>query len=231
MLDIIICTIILFGALLGFKRGIIKQSVVTIGMMLIIILSFVLKNPVSSFMYHHFPFFNFDGLYENIAVLNILLYEVIAFFIVFSILSTILVIIIKISNSFDKILKLTFIFALPSRVLGAILGAIEYYLIVFIVLFILMQPMFGLNNSDLFINSKAKNFILEKTPFMSGYVSSTLDTIEDINDIVRQKKKYSTKEFNCKITDIMLKNKIVEQESLNYLYSSGKIKYKCKKGD
>ena len=228
MLDIIIFMIILFGALIGFKRGIIKQSVVTIGMIIVIVLSFVLKNPVSSFMYQHFPFFSFNGLYENIAVLNILLYEVIAFFIVFSILSTILMILIKISNSFDKILKLTFIFALPSRILGAVLGALEYYLIVFIGLFILMQPVFELNNSDLFKNSVAKNIILEKTPFMSGYISSTIDTIEDVNYIIKNKRKYKDKEFNCEITNIMLKNKIVEKESLDYLYSTGKLKYKCK---
>lgn len=228
MLDIIIFMIILFGALIGFKRGIIKQSVVTIGMIIVIVLSFVFKNPVSSFMYQHFPFFSFNGLYENIAVLNILLYEVIAFFIVFSILSTILMILIKISNSFDKILKLTFIFALPSRILGAVLGAVEYYLIVFIGLFILMQPVFELNNSDLFKNSVVKDVILEKTPFMSGYISSTIDTIEDVNYIIKNKKKYKDKEFNCEITNIMLKNKIVEQESLDYLYSTGKLKYKCK---
>lgn len=231
MLDIIILAFILFGALIGFKRGIIKQSVITIGIILVILLSFILKNPISIFMYKHFPFFSFYGLYENISILNILLYEVIAFFIVFSILSTILLIIIKISNSFDKILKLTFIFALPSRVLGAVLGALEYYLIMFIILFVLMQPMFELSNSDLFKNSKLKDKIIEKTPFVSGYVKPTVDTIVDIEKIIKNKKKYSDKEFNCKITNIIVKNKIIEKKALNYLYESGKIKHKCKIGD
>ena len=91
-----------------------------------------------------------------------------------------------------------------------------------------MQPVFELNNSDLFKNSVAKNIILEKTPFMSGYISSTIDTIEDVNYIIKNKRKYKDKEFNCEITNIMLKNKIVEKESLDYLYSTGKLKYKCK---
>ena len=43
MLDIIIIMIILFGAIVGFKRGIIKQSVITVGMILVLILSFILK--------------------------------------------------------------------------------------------------------------------------------------------------------------------------------------------
>ena len=231
MLDIIIIMIIVFGALIGFKRGIIKQSVVTLGMILVVILSFALKNPVSAFMYKNFPFFSFNGIYEDISVLNILLYEIIAFSIVFSILSTILIIIIRISNSFDKILKLTFLFALPSRILGAILGAMEYYLIVFIFLFVIMQPVFELNNSDLFKNSKLKNVILEKTPFVSGYIEPTVKTVEEIEKLIKDRKKYDEKQFNCKITNIMVKNKIIDKKSLDYLYSSGKIKTKCKVGE
>ena len=43
MLDLIIIIFILFGGLIGFKRGIIKQSVVTIGMVLVLVLSFILS--------------------------------------------------------------------------------------------------------------------------------------------------------------------------------------------
>ena len=138
MLDIIIIMIILFGAIVGFKRGIIKQSVITVGMIFVLILSFILKNPVSSIMYEHLPFFSFGGLFENLAVLNIIVYEGFAFLLVFSVLSTILIILIKISSVFEKILRATIILAIPSKILGAILGAIEYYLIVFIILFILV---------------------------------------------------------------------------------------------
>ena len=54
MLDIIIIMIILFGAIVGFKRGIIKQSVITVGMILVLILSFILKNPISSIKHQNF---------------------------------------------------------------------------------------------------------------------------------------------------------------------------------
>ena len=228
MLDIIIIIIIVFGALIGFKRGILKQGLVTGGMVLVIMLSFVLKNPVSSFMYKKLPFISFNGLYEDISILNILLYEVIAFVLVFSILSTILLIAIRISKSFDKILRLTFIFALPSRILGALLGACEYYLIVFIALFVLKQPMFELSDSELFKNSKLKDPILEKTPFVSNYIEPTMDTIDEIEKLIKNKDNYSDNEFSCKVTNIMVKNKIIEKKSLNYLYESGKIKNRCK---
>lgn len=231
MLDIIIIMFVLFGAIVGFKRGIIKQSVITIGMLLVLILSFILKNPVSDLMYKHLPFFTFGGLLENVAVLNILLYELIAFFLVFSILSAILLILIKISSIFEKILKATIILAIPSKVLGAIFGLIEYYLIVFVVLFVLMQPTFKLNEIDLFLDSKLKNVILEETPIMSGLVQESLDTFNEIGDIVKSDKKLSDKELNCKAINIMIKNNIIEEESVEYLYEKNKIKTKCEIGE
>ena len=227
MLDIIILLFILFGGLVGFKRGIIKQSVITIGMILVLVLSFLLKNPVSALMYKYLPFFTFGGLLENVVVLNILVYEVIAFFLIFSILSTIFLILIKISSIFEKILKATVILAIPSKFLGAVFGLVEYYLITFVILFILMQPTFKLNEVDLFKESKLKNIILEKTPFMSGLVEETLDTFSGIGNLIEKRNDMSDKEFNCKAIDVMIKNNIIEQESIDYLYEKNKLKMKC----
>lgn len=231
MLDIIIIMFILFGAIIGFKRGIIKQSVITIGMILVLILSFILKNPVSALMYKYLPFFTFGGLLENVAVLNILLYELIAFFLVFSILSAILLILIKISSIFERILKATIILAIPSKILGAVFGFVEYYLIVFVVLFILMQPTFKLNETDLFMDSKLKDIILEKTPIMSDLVEETLDTFREIGDITKNNNELSDKELNCEAINIMIKNNIIEKDSIDYLYEKNKIKTKCEIGE
>ncbi len=227
MLDIIIIMFILFGAIVGFKRGIIKQSVITIGMILVLVLSFVLKNPVSALMYKYLPFFTFGGLLENVAVLNILVYEVIAFFLIFSILSTIFLILIKISSIFEKILKATVILAIPSKILGAIFGLVEYYLITFVVLFILVQPTFKLNEIELFKESKLKNIILEKTPFMSNLVEETLDTFTGVGTLIEKRSDMTDEEFNCKVMDKMIENNIITQESIDYLYDKNKLKTKC----
>ena len=136
IIDTVIVLIVMMGAIVGMKRGVIKQSVMTIGLILVLVLSFLLKNPVSALMYKYMPFISFHGLLENLAVLNILLYEIIAFGIVFSVLSAILIALIKISSILEKILRATVILAIPSKILGFILGAVEYYLVVFIILFI-----------------------------------------------------------------------------------------------
>ena len=231
MLDIIIILFILLGALIGFKRGIIKQSVITIGMILVLILSFILKNPVSSFLYEHLPFFNIGGLYNNASILNILVYEVIAFFIVFSILSIIYLLIVKVSSIIEKLLKVTVILAIPSKILGAIFGILEYYLIVFIVLFVLMQPTFGLNDVEFFSKSNLRKTIIDKTPIVSKYISPTVDTVNEVTKLTKDKEEYTDEEFNCKITDIMVKNKVITKKSLNYLIKEGKIKDNCEKGE
>lgn len=228
MLDIIIIMILLFGALIGFKRGIIKQSVITIGLILILVLSFILKNPVSSIMYKNLPFFNFGGLLENLSILNIIVYEGFAFLIVFSILSIIFIILIKISSIIEKILRATIVLAIPSKILGMLLGVFEYYIIIFIVLFVLSLPVFEFNN-DLFKESKTKSYILEKTPFISNQISGSIDALNDISNLIKEKNKLSDSEFNCKSIDIMKKNKVIEKDSLEYLYSKNKIT-RCRKG-
>ena len=84
IVDSIILILLLFGAIIGFKTGVIKSAVSVLGTILIIYLAFVLKNPISEFMYLHLPFFNFSGDLAGVTVLNILIYEGLAFLICFA---------------------------------------------------------------------------------------------------------------------------------------------------
>ena len=86
VVDVIIIISLGFGAVLGFKKGAIRTGVSFIGLVIAIILSAVLRHPIAGFMYEYFPFFDFGGLFHGVTVLNILLYEVVAFFLVLSIL-------------------------------------------------------------------------------------------------------------------------------------------------
>ena len=79
VVDIVILIFLAFGALIGFKRGFTRQLVSLVGIFVIIVVSFLFKNPVSVFLYNNLPFFNFGGIFKDITVLNILVYEVIAF--------------------------------------------------------------------------------------------------------------------------------------------------------
>ena len=103
IVDIIILILLGMGALIGFKRGFTRQLVSLVGIFVILVLSFMLKNPISVFLYNNLPFFNFGGIFKDITVINILFYEIIAFLVIYFVLT----IIFKISVSVNFFESLT----------------------------------------------------------------------------------------------------------------------------
>jgi len=222
IVDIIILIFLAFGALLGFKRGFTRQLVSLVGIFVIIILSYLFKNPVSVFLYNNLPFFNFGGIFKDITVLNVLVYEVIAFFIVFFVLTIIFRILVKITNVFEKILNATIILGIPSKILGAVLGVVQNLIYTFIVLYILSLPTFNL---DIIKDSKVGNLILDKTPILNKIANKTLSVF---NQVVELKEEYDTTtnvgEYNQKTLNIMIDSGVITQENAKKLIEKGKIK-------
>lgn len=216
IIDILLIIILLFGFVIGFKRGFTKQLVSFLGILIVLILSFILKNPISVFMYKYFPFFSFNG----ISSLNILFYEVLSFSLIFGILTVILRILIMITGIFEKVLKFTIILGIPSKILGGILGIIENYIIIFVILFFISMPIFDINLSD----SKISNYMLNNTPILSNICENTIDTF---NDFSKLKKEYkgieSIPKLNKEALDLFIKYKIISKENVEQLIRSKKI--------
>lgn len=221
IVDVIILIFLIFGTLVGFKRGIISQAFSLVGILVILYLSFLLKNPLSHFMYEHLPFFDFFGFFEEIRILNVVFYEAIAFLLVFSILLVIFRILLKITKIVDKLIKMTIILAIPSKIGGAILGFLEYYLIVFAFLFIVTLPIF---NFDGLQDSKMKDTILNHTPFLSSYTKKYTKVADEFYVLKKdfQKKKDSNK-FQLEILNTFLKYDILTPDSAQMLVDSKKI--------
>ena len=135
IVDIIIIALVVAYAIKGFIYGIIKEGVSFIGGILVFVAAYYLKNPVSVFMYKHFPFFNLGGMFDGISVLNVVIYELIAFLLVTSVLAIVLYLLVKLSNILNKILKLTIILDKPSKMLGMVLGVVEGAVITFVIVF------------------------------------------------------------------------------------------------
>lgn len=222
IVDIIILIILAFGALLGFKRGFTKQLVSLIGIFAIIILSFLLKNVVSVFLYNNLPFINFGGIFKDVTVINILVYEIIAFFIIFMILTLIFRILLKVTTVFEKILKWTIILGIPSKILGAILGIIQNYIYVFIVLYLLVIPTADFKLLD---NSKVANTILNKTPILTNVCDKTLDVFNQVKDLAKEyENTNNVDEFNQKALNVMIDSEVITKENAQKLIDKGKIK-------
>lgn len=220
ILDALIIIFLLVGAGAGLSRGLIKQSVLLVGLIVVLVLSFYIRIPVSTFFYKNLPFFNFDGIFKGMSVLNILIYELIAFLLVFSVLYIALRILIKISGIIEKILKATIILGFFSKIGGSIVGIIESYVIIFVVLFVFSQPVLKVSGME---DSKFTPLILNNTPVLSESVKDFRFVFDEIENIVNSYKEENV-DFNEKTIEIFLKYNIVTQENIDILKEKGKIK-------
>ena len=223
IIDALILLFLLLGAVVGFKQGVLKKTVSFVGLLIIIFISFSLKNYVSVFLYENLPFFNFWGLLSGLEVLNIVLYELVAFLLVFAVLSLLLRIIISLTGLVEKVLKMTIILAIPSKILGMVVGFLEYYIIVFVVLFIVAQPIFHVNILN---DSKYKDVILNKTPIISNYAKKTFKTYQETWDIIKEHDQNNTIDINTSILEIMLKNKVITVDNVSSLIDKDKLHIK-----
>ena len=222
IVDIIILIIILFGAVIGFKRGFTRSLVSALGFIVIAILAFFLKNPLSVLLYENLPFFKFGGILKGVTVLNIALYELLAFVIVLAILGVALKILMVATSVFEKLLKMTIILGIPSKIMGAVVGAIEAFVMVFIALYVISLPIFNITFVE---NSKWKNQILNNTPVLSAFSKKTMGVVKEFSGI---KEKYednnkNAEEFNKEVLDLFLKYDVVKVSSIDKLVEKGKL--------
>ena len=221
-LDFIIILLLLSFFLIGFKRGVIREAVHLVGIIIVFVASYQLKGFVGDNLCLYGPFLHFTGVLENISSFNIFMYQTIAFLLVFSILLGVYAILCKTSQIIQKIVNLTIILILPSKILGGIIGVIKGWLIIFVGLIFLMLP-FG--NSEMIRNSTLTNTILYKTPFISSYTEKLNSSIDEIYDVIYQtsKKKLSKEVADAKCLDILLKYKMVSKETVKELINKEKI--------
>jgi len=219
IVDVIIVLSLAFGAVLGFKKGAIRTGVSFVGLVLAIVLAALFRRPVAGFMYDHLPFFDFGGLFQGVTVLNILLYEVIAFFLVFAVLQIGVGLLSNVANIIEKALDFTIVLGIPSKIIGIFVGFIETYIYVFIIMYFLTLPMF---NIGIVKDSKVTDKILNNTPILTNTVGNTLDAFQSVYEL--KDANQTKEEYSRNSLDILLKHEIIDVESVDKLIESGKLK-------
>lgn len=221
IVDVIILIFILFGGLLGFKRGAVKEFVSAIGFFVIVVLSFLLKNPLSVLFYENLPFFKFGGIFKGVTALNIALYELIAFLAVALILTLLWKLVGFASSIVQKIINMTIILGLPSKIIGFIIGIIEYYVLAFMIIYILTLPIISFKPV---VESKGAQGILNETPIISRFVKKSSGFI---GEFIELRDKYqvteSANQFNYETLDLFMKYDIVDVKSVKKLKEKNKI--------
>lgn len=220
IVDVIIVLLILCCGVLGMKRGFFKEIVMTVGYLLLIIISLVLQSPIAEFLSLHLPFFEFGGGFQGLEVLNILLYQIVAFILVFAVLSIIFNIILYVSKVIEKLLDLTVILGIFSKILGLIVGLVDGYLLMFIFCIIVSCPIFDQN---IVAGSKLTDTILNSTPVLSAVAKKTTKTIIEVTDLASSDTLNNKDEFNTKAVDIMLKHELITPEYVEQLIKQEKL--------
>lgn len=218
--DIVILIALALGAVAGFKAGVIKKTADFLGTFIVVILAFYLKNDLSVIMYENLPFFNFGGFIKGVEAINVLLYEILAFIIVFAVLMLILKIVLMVTGLIEKILKATVILSIPSKLLGIVVGAIEMYVYVFIILVVLTLPIF---NIPYVRESKLANFMLNNTPILSGISEEMTDIYGEVYTIVTEKDNKTNEELNEEVLIFLIDKQVLSKESAKKLVEQNKI--------
>ena len=217
VIDVVIILLLLAGIIIGYKKGAIQMLAYIIGTVGIIIISWYLKNPLAIFMYKHFPYFNNNTIFKNVYVINILIYQVLAFIIILSIFFILLGIVLKFTGLISKIVNKSIILTFPSRLIGMLLGFLESYIFIFILLFIISQ--FSISY-EVLNSSKYSDVILQKTPLTNEFRNS-YKAFNKIKDISKDKKNDNK---NNESLNVLLKYKIITPKVMNNLVKYGKIK-------
>jgi len=211
--------LVLIGYIIGgWKNGVVKETTTFIGIILVFFLAYFLKGIVGNFLCTILPFFEFDGLVS----LNILIYQGIAFLLLYSLFMGLYKFLLKVSNGLQKIVNATIILIIPSKILGAIIGLIEGWVFVFIVLLVLLIPLKDFNQ---FRDSEINNLVLFHTPVLSDTVKPFVKGAKEIYEVTSKisMKKIDTNEANLKSIKIMLKYKLVNKKEIRKLVEQGKL--------
>ena len=220
LVDAIIILLILMGGIVGYKNGFIKEGMQFVGMLFIVIVSFLLKDSLMVLLYENLPFFNFFGFIKGISAINILFYQLIAFLIIFLALTFILKVLIVITGFIEWMLKLTIFLKIPSKILGIFVGILEFYVYTFIILYVLNMPVFNLSYVA---DSKYGEAILNNTPILSTMVDDTVKAYTDVWEIIKNKDDMTNTEVNTLVLVKLLDNKLITVDSAKKLVDANKI--------
>jgi colicin V production protein len=203
LVDIFFLLIILVCGLIGLKRGFFKELVLTVGYIILLIVSYKLITPTANLIISLVKVGNNP--------INLLIYQIIAFLVVFIILSIIFQLIVFLTNALEKLLNITIVLGIFSKILGFILGLVKGVIVAYLLSLLFTLPMF--NNIPMFRNSTIKSELLTKMPNIK------------LNQIVNEISKLdiNSNDFNKQVLQILIKYNILTKEKVIDMVKSGQL--------
>lgn len=220
IVDVFVVIILIAGTIGGYRNGFLKSTLRFIGDIITFIIAFLLKEPFSVFLYTNLPFFEMKGIFEGVSVLNIVIFELIAFVILWFLFTVILAFVFKVLCLDKILLSLVSRFKLPNKILGIVFGFTQTYLFVY---FIVLIVMFFANFMNYNMDGRISEVVF-KTPFLYQNFAPTYHALEDVVELVYDYKNNNDKlTLNSEALDILIKYDLVEEEKIDLLIENKKI--------
>ena len=111
---------------------------------------------------------------------------------------------------------------LPSKLLGAVVGLLKGYIVLFLLLVVLFIP---LGSTGMYENSRFASKIVYNTPILSNSIGSITKSTKEVYVLVSKvaNKKVNANEANLETIDILLKHKVVKKETIRKLIEKNKL--------
>ncbi len=204
----------------GYKDGFLDSAIEFLGFIIATVGAFLLKSPLSVFLYTKFPFFKLGGVYKGVTALNIIIYEFIAFFLVFIVIMILLKAFERIFKITERLVRLLYILAVPNKVLGALFGLVKGLCTLYFVVAIFK---IGVSSFGFEMKESLADYILE-VPVLKSTFGNTLDSLEEITILSKEYEDTKDKdEFNKKAFEILIENGIITKGNLEILINSDKV--------
>ncbi len=219
IVDYILIAILILSAIKGYKTGLIPSVVNVVGVILVFVIAFYIKNPIADMLFKNLPFLNFGGIFTGITVANILFYEAIAYGLAVIVLGIVFTFIKRLSFFVNHLFQISIFLNLPSKIIGAIVGIGEGILYSFILLYIASV----VNRLTPYVmESKYGMKILKETPIVSNVANNLVSSGNEIYDIILKNKNNVT-QANLESVDVLMKYDILSYDTAKTLVEKNKL--------
>lgn len=220
IVDIAIIVFVILGFIGGYNKGLIYELLSLFGFIIALVLAFLFKDNLTILLYQRLPFLNLDIIFKGASVLNILVYEMIAF-ISLLLIGLLVINIIKYVSVFIKALINHFkIISFPFKITGGIVGSVRFLILALIILF-------GLTfvNKNYINDSVIAKDILYNVSFLKKEIKNKITILDEIYTIKDSIKNDDSDEFNYKTLELLLKNGIIDVDNVKFLRDSKKLDF------
>lgn len=220
IVDFLLIIFLIAGIVGGYKKGFLESTIRLIGNIVTFLGAYLLKGPLSIYLYTNLPFFDLGGFFEGLSVLNVIIYELIAFIILWVLFSVILGILAKVFKLEKLLMTIVAKLRLPNKILGGIFGFLEMYLFVY---FFVLIAMFFANFNNYDMDKRLASYVF-KTPFLNETFAPTYNALEDIVELTIKYDNNNDKvSLNTEALGILIEYGLIKEEDINTLINDEKI--------